>query len=108
MFPADFKLRVTSKSLVLKLIPILRSIKSAGGYLVRVTFGTALITSVVLVWATVMALLSSRSSDNNNSRSSYSGYSRHGSVNVWFNFTDVLWYWDVRLPFPAQFLALLL
>ena len=42
---------------------------AAAQYLVRVTFGTALITSVLLVWLTIIAILtSSQSSDSDRRR----------------------------------------
>jgi len=44
-------------------------VAAAAQYLVRVTFGTALITSVLLVWFTIVAILtSSQSSDSDRRR----------------------------------------
>lgn len=47
----------------------LAQVAAAAQYLVRVTFGTALITSVLLVWFTIVAILtSSQSSDSDRRR----------------------------------------
>ena len=59
VFPSNFRSIIRAKSWVLRAQPMLKSVQAGGAYLVRVTFGTALITSVILVWVTILALMSS-------------------------------------------------
>ena len=62
--PTNFKQIITGKSWLLRAEPLLQKIQEALAYLVRVTFGTALITSVVVVWVTIVAILPSSDKDN--------------------------------------------
>ena len=66
--PSNFKQVIAGKSWLLRAEPFLQKLRDASAYLVRVSFGTALITSVVLVWLTILAILSSGSRDDDNRR----------------------------------------
>ena len=66
--PSNFKQVIAGKSWLLRAEPFLQKLRDASAYLVRVSFGTALITSVVLVWVTILAILSSGSRDDDNRR----------------------------------------
>ena len=64
VLPSNFKQVIAGKSWLLRAEPFLQKVRDASAYLVRVTFGTALITSVVLVWVTIVAILSSSGKDD--------------------------------------------
>lgn len=64
VLPSNFKQIIAGKSWLLRAEPFLQKVRDASAYLVRVTFGTALITSVVLVWVTIVAILSSSGKDD--------------------------------------------
>ena len=64
VLPSNFKQVIAGKSWLLRAEPFLQKVRDASAYLVRVTFGTALITSVVLVWLTILAILSSSNRDD--------------------------------------------
>lgn len=59
-------------------------------YLVRVAFGTALIASVCAVYIAIMAIASG-GSDRDNRRDRGGGY--YGGPRMYFDLTDLLWYW---------------
>lgn len=64
VLPSNFKQIIAGKSWLLRAEPFIQKIRDGSAYLVRVTFGTALITSVVLVWVTIVAILSSSGKDD--------------------------------------------
>lgn len=64
VLPQNFKQIIAGKSWLLRAEPFLQKVRDAAAYLVRVTFGTALITSVVVVWVTIVAILSSSGKDD--------------------------------------------
>ncbi|KAI7747527.1 hypothetical protein M8C21_016729 [Ambrosia artemisiifolia] len=59
MFREDYRSKLASKSLWIKTEPLLEKLKSSAEYLVRVTFGTALIASILIVFTTIIAILTS-------------------------------------------------
>lgn len=66
VFPRDLQTSILSKSLLFRLRGALKVAAGVGEYVVRVAFGSALLTSIVLVWVAVTVLLSSnRDSDRN-------------------------------------------
>ncbi|KAL9238897.1 hypothetical protein vseg_013265 [Gypsophila vaccaria] len=95
VFPKDYRSQLVGKSLRMKIEPWAEKAKSAAEYLIRVSFGTTLIASVVIVFTAIIAIISSAESDrdNNNSRRRRGG----SSINLDFalyNMSDLLWYWD--------------
>lgn len=66
--------------------------KGTSEYVIRVSFGTALILSIVVVYTTIIALISSRSDDDNRGRRG--GRSYGSGVSIFFNPSDLFWYWD--------------
>lgn len=64
VLPSNFRQIIAGKSWLLRAEPFLQKVRDASAYLVRVTFGTALITSVILVWVTIVAILSSSGKDD--------------------------------------------
>ncbi|KAJ0792055.1 hypothetical protein HanOQP8_Chr01g0013021 [Helianthus annuus] len=59
VFPEDYRSKLASKSLWIKTEPYLEKVKLGAEYLIRVTFGTALIASILIVWTTIIAILTS-------------------------------------------------
>ncbi|KAF9683904.1 hypothetical protein SADUNF_Sadunf04G0062500 [Salix dunnii] len=59
VFPKDYRSKLAAKSLRLKFEPLFEKGKAAAEYLIRVSFGTALIASIVIVYTTIIAILSS-------------------------------------------------
>lgn len=64
-FPGNFGAIIQSRSLWLRLAPFFARAKQTAGWLARVSFGAALVTSVALVWLTIVALLTASQQDNN-------------------------------------------
>ncbi|KAK9853908.1 hypothetical protein WJX84_006746 [Apatococcus fuscideae] len=98
VLPPDFKARLRNRSLKLRLEPALQKARAAAAYLTRVSFGTALIASVTLVWVAILAIQSGSSRDDNRrggGGGQYYGGSYGGARSgVDFNLSDILWYWD--------------
>ncbi|OEL25765.1 Uncharacterized protein BAE44_0013214 [Dichanthelium oligosanthes] len=58
-FPKDYRTKLAGKSFRMRIEPLVDKAKEVGAYLIRVSFGTALIASIVLVYTTIIAILSS-------------------------------------------------
>jgi hypothetical protein len=58
-FPKDYRANLATKSFRMKVEPALNKIQAAGAYLVRISFGTALVASIVIVYSAILVLLSS-------------------------------------------------
>ena len=69
-FPSNFGAIIQSRSFWLRIAPLVNRIKETAGWLARVSFGAALVSSVALVWITIIALMTASSQDNdrNNNR----------------------------------------
>ena len=69
VLPPNFKAIIRGRSWLLRLDPVLAGVRNAADYVVRVSFGTTLVASIVLVTATIVAILTaSQSSDRDNRR----------------------------------------
>ncbi|KAK3024773.1 hypothetical protein RJ639_044934 [Escallonia herrerae] len=68
VFPKGYQSKLAAKSFRIKIEPLIEKAKSGAEYLVRVSFGTALIASIVLVYTTIIAILSSKSDEDNRGR----------------------------------------
>ncbi|KAL0374873.1 UNVERIFIED_CONTAM: putative protein, chloroplastic [Sesamum radiatum] len=91
VFPKDYRSKLAAKSFRMRAEPLLDKGKMAAEYLVRVSFGTALIASIVLVYTTIIAIASSsRESDNRGRR----GRSYDSGFTFYLSPTDLFWYWD--------------
>lgn len=66
--PKNFRSILRNKSLLLRLAPTFKMAQNVGSYVMRVSFGTALVASVAVVWAAVFALLASQQSDRDDRR----------------------------------------
>ncbi|KAK7395649.1 hypothetical protein VNO78_16214 [Psophocarpus tetragonolobus] len=93
VFPKDYRSRLGAKSFRIKAEPFFEKAKAAGEYLIRVSFGTALIASIVIVYTTIIALVTSSRSDEDN-RGRRGGRSYDSGVTFYFNPVDLFWYWD--------------
>eukprot|EP00245_Coleochaete_scutata_P013752 TRINITY_DN569_c0_g1_i1.p1 TRINITY_DN569_c0_g1~~TRINITY_DN569_c0_g1_i1.p1 ORF type:complete len:569 (-),score=108.19 TRINITY_DN569_c0_g1_i1:162-1868(-) len=91
-FPSNYRSNLTSKSLALKVEPVFAALKGAGAYLTRVAFGTALLTSILLVVSTIVILASSRSDERDNR--SQRGGGGFGGVGFYFDPFNLFWYFD--------------
>ncbi|KAL6899831.1 hypothetical protein ACP4OV_006489 [Aristida adscensionis] len=68
VFPKDYRAKLAGKSFRMRVEPLVEKTKEVGAYLVRVSFGTALIASIVLVYTTIIAILTSSSDEDNRGR----------------------------------------
>ncbi|CAK9198693.1 unnamed protein product [Sphagnum troendelagicum] len=97
VLPKDYRSNLGAKSLRLKLEPILDKVKGVAEYAIRVLFGTALLASILIVYSTIIVLLSSGRSDDDN-RGNRGGYQNQRYNNQGFSFylspADLFWYWD--------------
>ncbi len=66
VLPQDFKARLRNRSLMLRLEPAFKGIRAAASYLTRISFGTALIASVTLVWVAILAIQSGSGNRDDN------------------------------------------
>ncbi|KAI3682415.1 hypothetical protein L1987_82385 [Smallanthus sonchifolius] len=95
VFPEDYRSKLVSKSLWIRTEPYLEKAKSGAAYLVRVTFGTALIVSILIVFTTIIAILTSSSDKDNKKRSRKSRkISSDLLVSLMPSPSDLFWYWD--------------
>ncbi|XP_058222601.1 uncharacterized protein At5g03900, chloroplastic isoform X1 [Rhododendron vialii] len=92
VFPKDYRSKLAAKSFRMKIEPFIDKAKSATEYVVRVSFGTALIASIVIVYTTIIALLSSRSDEDNRGRRG--GRSYDSGFTFYLSPSDLFWYWD--------------
>ncbi|KAG2434769.1 hypothetical protein HXX76_007654 [Chlamydomonas incerta] len=95
-FAPDFRGRLRSRSFVVgTLLPLGRRLGGALSYLARVSFGTALVASVVVVWLAVMALLRGRGDDRDDRGYRGGGYGGgYYSGRMFMNAADLFLYWD--------------
>jgi len=99
VFSPSFAADIQSKSVQLRVRPALGKVKQVAEYLVRVMFGTALVSSIAITWLAILAVTRGRSNDDDrrsgDSRSSFGGsYNSPSTVNVSVNMFDWWWYWD--------------
>ncbi|KAI3905531.1 hypothetical protein MKW92_052848 [Papaver armeniacum] len=92
VFPRDYRTKLLAKSFRLKIEPWLEKGKSAAEYVIRVSFGTALIASIVIVYTSIIVLLSSRSDEDNRGRRQNRSY--NPGFGSFFRPSDLFWYWD--------------
>ncbi|XP_010683731.2 uncharacterized protein At5g03900, chloroplastic [Beta vulgaris subsp. vulgaris] len=92
VFPKDYRSRLVGKSFRMKIEPWAEKAKSAAEYLIRVSFGTTLVASIVLVFTAILVAASSGSDDD--SRKRRGGRSFGSNFNFFINPVDLFWYWD--------------
>ena len=91
-FPSGYKQLLQAKSFKLKTEPAVDKVKEFLSYLVRVSFGTTLVASVVIVYTTIFALLSSQKDDRNDRRSNRGGGMMYFGPRFYPG--DIFWYLD--------------
>ncbi|KAJ9512766.1 hypothetical protein QJQ45_019060 [Haematococcus lacustris] len=115
-FPSGFRNTLRSRSLLLSAAPLLAQARKAIAYLTRVLFGTALVSSIAIVWLAVVAILTGTSRDRDDRRGGgmrggpgyyneyYGPYGGGGgpSARLYFNLTDLLIYLDPNYGQVAQ------
>ncbi|KAL4183059.1 hypothetical protein AMTRI_Chr11g153310 [Amborella trichopoda] len=92
VFPKDYRSKLAAKSIKMTVEPFLDKSKAAAEYVIRVSFGTALIASIVLVYTTIIALISTRSDEDNRGRRG--GRSYDSGFTFFIRPSDLFWYWD--------------
>lgn len=93
VFPKDYRSKLAAKSFRMKIEPWAEKAKSAAEYLIRVSFGTTLVASIILVFTAILAILASGGS-NEDSGSRRRRRSFDSDVMFYFSPTDLFWYWD--------------
>ena len=88
-FSSNFREVITGKSLLMRMEPVVEKIFAVLGYLGRVAFGTALISSLAIVTVALSVISSSSSNNDRDDRPRY-----HRGPSMWFSLSDMLWYWD--------------
>lgn len=86
-FPRDFKQKITSKSMLLRLEPTIQKIGFASQYLVRASFGLMLFISITTTTTAIYLLLTAASSGRD--RGDRGGHSIHFHMNPFF-LTDMI------------------
>lgn len=94
VFPKDYRSRLVGKSLRMKIEPWAEKAKSGAEYLIRVSFGTTLIASIVLVFTAIIVIASSGSDDDSRKRRGGRSYSSGPNINFFVDPTNLFWYWD--------------
>ncbi|KAF5841464.1 hypothetical protein DUNSADRAFT_12908 [Dunaliella salina] len=81
----SFRQTLRNRSVVLAARPLLQKLQAFGGWLVRAAFGTALVSSIFIVGG------------------GYAPMGAYRGVNVFFNVTDLFYYFDPRLSPQARY-----
>eukprot|EP01024_Parvocaulis_polyphysoides_P016066 TRINITY_DN1711_c1_g2_i2.p1 TRINITY_DN1711_c1_g2~~TRINITY_DN1711_c1_g2_i2.p1 ORF type:complete len:528 (-),score=65.89 TRINITY_DN1711_c1_g2_i2:470-2053(-) len=91
---SSFRSTLRNKSILIKLEPVAQFLQEAGAYLIRVSFGTALLASIAIAWTALIVIASSGSDRENNRRNEgSSGGFNMGYMPMRFGM-DWFWYWD--------------
>ncbi|CAL5227405.1 g10362 [Coccomyxa viridis] len=101
VLPQNFKAIIRGRSWLLRLEPALKGATNAAEYVLRVSFGTALVASVALVTLTIVALLTAASSSDRDDRRGggyggrgYGGGYYNSPFRTFINISDLFFYWD--------------
>eukprot|EP01023_Acetabularia_acetabulum_P006118 TRINITY_DN1254_c0_g1_i4.p2 TRINITY_DN1254_c0_g1~~TRINITY_DN1254_c0_g1_i4.p2 ORF type:complete len:404 (-),score=77.05 TRINITY_DN1254_c0_g1_i4:1376-2587(-) len=91
----SFRSTLRNKSLLIKIEPVTSFLQEAGAYLIRVSFGTALLASIAIAWTALIVIASSGNDRENNRRSEGGGGGfSMGVMPMRFGMMDLFWYWD--------------
>ncbi|KAK9921263.1 hypothetical protein M0R45_029782 [Rubus argutus] len=102
VFPKDYRAKLLGKSFVMRVEPLLEKAKAVAEYLARVSFGTALSASIILVFTAIfvaLLALTSEKRDKKNKKSYFKtsgGSSYRTSVSFSWCRDEVFWYWDPK------------
>ncbi|CAI5463679.1 unnamed protein product, partial [Closterium sp. Yama58-4] len=95
VLPRNLRALIAQRSLRMRLAPMAAQAKAAAGYVMRVSFGTALVASVLVVYTSIFVLMTSAQGDSEERRGRGRGhYHRYRGPTFFFNIADLLWYWD--------------
>ncbi|CAI5505488.1 unnamed protein product [Closterium sp. Naga37s-1] len=95
VLPRNLRALIAQRSLRMRLAPMAAQAKAAAGYVMRVSFGTALVASVVVVYTSIFVLMTSAQADSDERRGRWRvHYHRYRGPTFFFNIADLLWYWD--------------
>eukprot|EP00200_Dunaliella_tertiolecta_P005458 CAMPEP_0202338920 /NCGR_PEP_ID=MMETSP1126-20121109/1004_1 /ASSEMBLY_ACC=CAM_ASM_000457 /TAXON_ID=3047 /ORGANISM="Dunaliella tertiolecta, Strain CCMP1320" /LENGTH=527 /DNA_ID=CAMNT_0048929397 /DNA_START=20 /DNA_END=1603 /DNA_ORIENTATION=- len=99
----SFRQTLRNRSVVLAARPLLQKLQAFGGWLVRAAFGTALVSSIFIVWLAITVILSSNRDRDRDRGGGYGAMGGYRGVNVFFNLTDLFYYFDPRLSPQARY-----
>lgn len=95
VFDRDFRSLLNAKSTKIKTVePLLEGAGKVGGYLLRISFGTTLLASIVIVYTAIAALLSGRDRDSDRDERRGGGGGMFFGPRMYFSPFDMFWYWD--------------
>ena len=96
VFDRDFRSLLNAKSTKIKTVePLVEGAGKVGGYLLRISFGTTLLASIVIVYTAIAALLSNRDErDRDERRGGGMGGGMFFGPRMYFSPFDMFWYWD--------------
>ncbi|CAI7886139.1 unnamed protein product [Closterium sp. NIES-54] len=100
VLPRNLRALIAQRSLRMRLAPMAAQAKvrrgGAAGYVMRVSFGTALVASVVVVYTSIFVLMTSAQGESDERRGRGRGHYNHyhRGPTFFFNIADLLWYWD--------------
>jgi hypothetical protein len=95
-FPKDFRSAIRNKSLKTRIEAFSAATNEISGYLLRVLYGTALISSIAIVTTALLVIASSSRDDRNRGRGGGGGGISFGysGTRALFNLTDYLFFYD--------------
>jgi hypothetical protein len=93
-FERNFAAGIRARSLRLRAEPALEKAAEVAGYVGRLAFGTALISSVLVAFSALAVISASGRDDRRGGRGGGGGMVFGGGPRLWFSPTDILWYWD--------------
>lgn len=91
VLPNDAGARLAAKSTAIRLEPAIKKAQQVAGYVSRVSFGTALLVSIAVVYAAIYLAYQATQDRERESRSSFGGYYGGG---MYMNPYSMFWYWD--------------
>ena len=96
VFKPDFRGALGSKSLRIRSEPYVEGAGKAAAYLLRVTFGTTLVASILIVYTAIAVLLSNRDDERDDRRSDrgLGGGMMGFGPRMYFSPFDMFWYFD--------------
>lgn len=96
VFDRDFRGALNAKSAKIKTVePLVENVGKVGGYLLRISFGTTLLASIVIVYTAIAALLSNRDDRDRDRRGGGGmGGGMFFGPRMYFSPFDMFWYWD--------------
>ncbi|XP_021728638.1 uncharacterized protein At5g03900, chloroplastic-like [Chenopodium quinoa] len=96
VFPKDYRSRLVGKSFRMKIEPWADKAKSGAEYLIRVSFGTTLIASIILVFTAILIAASSGSEDDSRKRRGGRSFGSGPNISFFVNPADLFWYTDIN------------